>query len=172
MADGREILIEVGRHFGEVLSFLRLNSKTETDAGREHGLHGLRDSSLVNLDRLPANVEIFCADGPRRLRHVLGPFQVGLRQLQCGPPTIELCDIGPEVGDLVVHLLHGMPEIEEAAAGLGHHAARLGHCRRQILFRLQHGGLLDVHLHLVRFLIDLHQEVALFHAVVFLHQEV
>ena len=68
-------------------------------------------------------------------------------------------------------VLDGVLELEAIGPRLGHLAAHLGLGGRQVRFGRVHGGFLDRHLNLVRLLVELDQHVALFHAVVVVHQD-
>ena len=102
---------------------------------------------------------------------LLAPFEVGLRQLQGRLPALESRHVGAEVGDLGVHVLDGVFELEPIGPGLGHQAAHLGLGGHQVRFGRRHGGLLDRDLNLVGFLVELDQQVPLLHAVVVVHQD-
>ena len=84
LADGGEVLVEVGRHLGQVVALGRLGGQAEADPDRVDRLQGLLDGRLVDLDRLPALVEVFLADAAAG-RQFLAPFEIGLRQLQASP---------------------------------------------------------------------------------------
>ena len=62
-------------------------------------------------------------------------------------------------------------QLEAVGPGLGHLAAHLGLGGHQVGFGRRHGGFLDLDLNLVRLLVELDQQVALFHAVVVIHQD-
>ena len=71
--------------------------------------------------------------------------------------TVENCHAGAEIGDLVIHVLDGMFELETIGPGLGHLAADLRFGGRQIRFRHRHGSFLDGNLNLVWLRIELDQ---------------
>ena len=52
LTNGREVLIEVGRHLAQVMAPGRLGGKAQADAYRIDGLQGLIDGRLGDLDRL------------------------------------------------------------------------------------------------------------------------
>ena len=54
LADGGEVLVEVGRHVGQVLALGRLGGEAEADPDRIDLLQGLIDGGLIDLDGLPA----------------------------------------------------------------------------------------------------------------------
>ena len=64
-----------------------------------------------------------------------------------------------------------MFELEAIGPGQGQLAAHLGLGRRQVGFGHVHGGLLDLDLNLVGFLVELDQQVALFHAIIVIHKD-
>ena len=64
-----------------------------------------------------------------------------------------------------------MLELEAVAPGLGHLALYLGLGRHQVRLGRHHGGLLDLDLNLVGFLVELDQQVPFLHAVVVIHQD-
>ena len=104
-------------------------------------------------------------------RERLAPFEIGLCQLQCCFSAVERCHRGAKIGDLVVHVLDGVFELEAIGPPLSHLTAdlRLGGC--QIRLGRFYGGFLDRNLHLIRFLVELDQDVSLLHAVVVIHQD-
>ncbi len=88
---------------------------------------------------------------------------VGLLRFQRG-------DLRSQQRDLVVHILDGVFEAESQAARLAFDAADLRLRGDQIGLRGVDGGLGDVDLHLVRLLVELHQQVALVDAIVVIDQ--
>ena len=104
-------------------------------------------------------------------QQLLAPFEIGLRQFQGRLPAVESRHGGVQIGDLVIHVLDGVFELETIGPGLGHLAADLGLGGRQVRLRRFHGGFLDGHLNPVRLRVEFHQHVPLFHAVVVVHQD-
>ena len=70
----------------------RLGGKPQADSSGVNGLESLIDGRLIDLDRLPALVEIFLADASARQR-APAPFQVGLRQNQGRLPALEVATL-------------------------------------------------------------------------------
>ncbi len=147
----------------------RLRRKPQADSRGVNGLESLIDGRLIDLDRLPALVEVFLADAPAR-QELLAPFQVGLRQDQRRLPALVGRHVGAQVGDLGVNVLDRVLESEPIGPGLGHQAAHLGLSRREVRFGRLHGGLLDGDLNLVGFLVELDQQGSLLHTVVVVDQ--
>ena len=119
LADGGEVLVQVGRHLGQVVARGRLGGKAQADPNGIDLLAGLIDGRLIDLYRLPAHVEVFLADASAG-RQFLAAFEVGLRQLQRGLLAVQGRHGSAEIGDLVIDLLDGMCELEAIGPGRGH----------------------------------------------------
>ena len=148
----------------------RLGGQAEAGADGVDLLQRLSDGCLIDLHGLPSRVDVFLADTPLGQQR-LAPFEVVLRQMQRRLPAVDRRHGGPQVGDLVFCVLDGVFELEAIGPRLGDLSAHLGLGRRQVRLGHFHGGLLDRDLNLVRLLVELHQDIALFHAIVFLDQE-
>ncbi len=75
-----------------------------------------------------------------------------------------------QYGDLVVHVLNGVIQIESQAAHLTLDCVGLRLGGDEISLRGVNGGLGDVDLDLVWFLVELHQQIAFVHPVVVIDQ--
>ena len=163
-------MVEVVRHTGQGLPLGRLRRQPQTDAIGVDDLQGLIDEGFIHLDGLAAQIEVFLADASA-WRQVFAAFEVGPCQVQCGLPGFEGGDIGADVGDLIVDVLHGVFELVAIAACLAGITAHLGLRRHPVPVRRRHRGLLDRNLDLIGLLVELDQQVALFHAVIVIHQD-
>ena len=80
-------------------------------------------------------------------------------------------DLGVQEGDLVVHVLDGVIEVEAEAARLADSGAGLGLGDGEVGLGLDHGGLGDGDLHLVGLLVELDEDVAFMDAVVVIDED-
>jgi hypothetical protein len=157
------------RHFGQILAHGRLRRQSQADPDRINLLQRLLDRCFVNLDCLPALVEVFFADALGR--EFLTPFEVGLGELQGCLLAFEVLHAGAQIGNLIVDVLDGMLELEPVGPRLGHQAAHLCLGSPQVRLGCHYRGLLDFDLNLVGFLVELDQQVPLFYAHVVIHQD-
>ena len=101
---------------------------------------------------------------------LLAPFEVGLSQHQGRLLALVSRHVGPKVGDLVVHLLHGRLQLPTLGSADRLQSAHLGFGGHQVRFGGSDGGSLDRDLNLVGLLVELDQQVPPLHAVVVVHQ--
>jgi hypothetical protein len=167
--NGGEILVEVVRDLAEVVALGRLGGEAKADSRRKDGFEGLIDIRDIDLNRLPPLVHLFLADGSAR-QELLAPLEVVSRQLQSGLPALEGRDVGPEIGELGVHVLDGTLELEPIGPDLGDLSAGLGLGSRQVRLGGRNGGLPDRDLILEGLLVELDQQRPLLHTVVVVNQ--
>ncbi len=97
-------------------------------------------------------------------------MKIGLRPCQRGFLRLQVGHFGAQQSNLIVHGLDGVLQLETLASGLCLDAAHLGPSNCQVGLGRGDGGLLDRHLHLVWLLVEFHQQVALAHAVIVIHE--
>ena len=59
LPNGGEILVQLGRHFAQVVPLGRLGRQAEADTDRVDRLQRLFDARFRDLERLPSHVELF-----------------------------------------------------------------------------------------------------------------
>ena len=149
----------------------RLGRKAQADADGVDRLEGLLDAGFRDLERFRCSRSSSSWLMVLLANSFFAPLEIGLGQLQGRLAAVESRHAGVQIGDLVVHVLDGVFELEAIGPGLGHLAADLGLGGRQVRFRHFHGGLLDGDLNAVRLRVEFDQHVTLLHAVVVVHQD-
>ena len=155
LADGGERLVEIGGHVAQ-FAVLRLFGQSQADADLVDLLQRYSIGRLVLID-------VLFADRPRLLLQIEGPLVVGVG-------AGELGHVGPQQGDLVVHVLDGALQLEACGTRLANHGANVVAGHVQIRFGDVVRCAFRIDRNLVWFSIEPYQRAALADAVVVIDQ--
>ena len=165
---GRKGLIEIGRNLAEILrvGFRRQSQRGAdlTDIGqrRDNVRAGRQQDGLPPVVLRPWGIVCHHQFG--------GPVEVNLSQRELGFALVDAGNLGPQQGDLVVDVLHGVLQRPAPAHGLRFDAAHFGPGHLQVRRRRVDGRLFDRDRDLKGLLVQLDQKVAFAHPVVVVHQ--
>ena len=169
LANAGEGLVEIGGNVGQ-LPRLGVRRQAEGDPGLMDFFKGLFDGGFSRPIVLTTLIEFLPCNRMAGEERVC-PLEIGPRTLEAGLLALQGRHACPQEGDLVVDILHRPLELPPQAARLSQDRSNLGLGGLEVGLGADHGRLLDVDLHLVRFAIELDQQVALLHAIVVIDQD-
>ena len=135
-----------------------------------HLLQRLLHLRLGHAVRLFVQIDFLLADCPGGFLHFERTIPIGLRAIQFRLAGLQRRDVGPQHGNLVVHVFDRMLQFESIGPRLGHHRAHFVLRHQQICLRRGDHRFFQIDIDLKRLLVELNENVPLLHPVVVVDQ--
>ena len=121
--------------------------------------------------RLFAEIDFLLADCPGSFLHLERAIPIGFgSRFSFALAGLQRRDIGPQHGHLIVHIFDRVLQFKSIGPRLGHHRAHFVLRHQQICLRRGDHRFFQIDIDLKRLLVELHENVPLFHPVVIVDQ--